>query len=218
VILTPVGHEASALLARNGVAVVEVDRQLASVDCDAVVIDNARGAHEATAHLLAEGHTRIALLVVDTDWTSDAGRLAGYRAAHEAAGVPLDERLVVRIAAQARDTDARISALLDVEAPTAIFAANNLLAEHAWHVLRRRRLALPGDVSLVGFDDVPWMEMVSPPITVVAQPAFEMGRRAAALLLRRLEDPGALPSVERLQPTLVVRGSTGAPRRPAESR
>jgi LacI family transcriptional regulator len=218
VIMTPVSNAATDLLVARGLPVVEVDRRLATSSCDAVVIDNERGAHEATAHLLAAGHRRIALLVVDTDWTSDAGRLAGYRAAHEAAGVPLDERLVVRIAAQARDTDARISALLDVEAPTAIFAANNLLAEHAWHVLRRRRLALPGDVSLVGFDDVPWMEMVSPPITVVAQPAFEMGRRAAALLLRRLEDPGALPSVERLQPTLVVRGSTGAPRRPAESR
>jgi LacI family transcriptional regulator len=218
VILTPVGREASALLARNGVAVVEVDRRLASVPCDAVVIDNERGARDATAHLLAAGHRRIGLLVVDTDWTSDAGRLAGYRAAHEAAGVPLDERLIVRIAMQADDTDARIAALLDVEAPTAIFAANNLLAEHAWHVLRRRRLELPGDVSLVGFDDVPWMEMVSPAITVVAQPAFEMGRRAAALLLRRLADPGAEPTVERLQPALLVRGSTGAPAAARESR
>jgi DNA-binding LacI/PurR family transcriptional regulator len=212
VIMTPVGREASALLARNGVAVVEVDRQLASVPCDAVVIDNERGARAATAHLLGAGHTRIGLLVVDTDWTSDVGRLAGYRAAHEAAGIAVDERLIVRIKAQARDTDARIAALLDVEAPTAIFAANNLLAEHAWRVLRSRELRLPDDVSLVGFDDVPWMEMVSPAITVVAQPAVEMGRRAAALLLRRLASPAAEPTVERLQPSLVVRGSTGAPR------
>jgi LacI family transcriptional regulator len=126
--------------------------------------------------------------------------------------VPTDERLIVRIAARAADTDARIAALLDIEAPTAIFAANNQLAEHAWHVLRRSQLNLPGDVSLVGFDDVPWMAMVSPPITVVAQPAVEMGRRAAALLLRRLADPGAAPSTERLQPSLVVRGSTAPPK------
>jgi LacI family transcriptional regulator len=212
VIMTPVGTDASALLARNGVAVVEVDRQLATGPCDAVVIDNERGARDATAHLLAAGHRRIGLLVVDTSWTSDAGRLAGYRAAHEAAGTPLDERLIVRIGAQAQDTDARIAALLDVEVPTAIFAANNLLAEHAWRVLRTRGLRLPGDVSLVGFDDVPWMEMVSPAITVVAQPAVEMGRRAAALLLRRLASPASEPAVERLQPSLLVRGSTGAPR------
>jgi LacI family transcriptional regulator len=215
VIMTPVGRDATTLLAKSGVAVVEVDRQLASPPCDAVVIDNERGAHEATAHLLALGHTRIGLLVVDTDWTSDAGRLQGYRAAHGQAGVPIEDRLIVRIAAQAADTDARIAALLDIEAPTAIFAANNLLAEHAWHVLRRSQLDLPGDVSLVGFDDVPWMAMVSPPITVVAQPAVEMGRRAAALLLRRLADRGAEPSVERLQPSLIVRGSTAPPKSPA---
>jgi LacI family transcriptional regulator len=211
VILTPVGRDASELLDRNGVAVVEVDRRLATVPCDAVVIDNERGARDATAHLLAAGHRRIGLLVVDTDWTSDAGRLEGYRNAHAEAGVALDERLIVRVAPSAVDVDARIAALLDVEAPTAIFAANNLLAEHAWHVLRRRGLRLPDDVSLVGFDDVPWMEMVSPAITVVEQPAVEMGRRAAALLLRRLANPAAEATVERLQPTLVVRGSTGPP-------
>jgi LacI family transcriptional regulator len=218
VILTPVGSDATALLARNGVPVVEVDRQLSDAPCDAVVIDNERGARDATAHLLELGHRRIGLLVVDTQWTSDRGRLEGYRVAHARAGVEVDERLIVRVAPTAVDTDARIGALLDVEAPTAIFAANNLLAEHAWRVCRSRGLRLPGDLSLVGFDDVPWMEMVAPAITVVAQPAAEMGRRAAALLLRRLAGDRIEPTVERLQPTLVVRGSTGAPKTAANRR
>src|SRR4051794_18705159 len=69
VILTPVGAEAAELLARHGIAVVEVDRQLAAAPCDAVVVDNERGAREATRHLLALGHRRVALLGVDTDWT-----------------------------------------------------------------------------------------------------------------------------------------------------
>ena len=90
-----------------------------------------------------------------------------------------------------------------------MFAANNLLAERAWRLIRERGLRLPEDVSLVGFDDVPWMEMVSPGITVVAQPTEELGRRAAQLLLRRIADPGCAHAVEQLQPTLVVRGSTG---------
>jgi LacI family transcriptional regulator len=209
VILTPVDSEATALLARNGVAVVELDRQLATVPCDAVVLDNERGAADATAHLLALGHRRIALLVVDTDWTSDVGRLQGYRAAHEQAGVPVDDGLIVRIAPDAPDVDTRLGALFDGEAPTAIFAANNVLGERAWHVLRQRGLRLPHDLSLVVFDDVPWMEMVTPPITAVAQPAVELGRRAAELLLRRIEEPATPPVVERLEPRLVVRGSTG---------
>src|SRR5436190_6474961 len=209
VIMTPVGDEASRLLLRHGVGVVEVDRRLAGSSCDAVVVDNERGARDATAHLLLNGHRRIALLVADTDWTSDAGRLQGYRDAHAQAGIAVDEALIVRIGFHAPDAELRIARLLDEGPPTAIFAANNLLADQAWHVLRRRGLRLPDDVSLVGFDDVPWMEMVRPAITVVAQPTEELGRRAAALLLRRLEDPAREARVEQLQPTLVVRGSTG---------
>jgi LacI family transcriptional regulator len=209
VIMTPVSDEASQQLARHGTIVVEVDRRLARVPCDAVVIDNERGARDATAHLLAAGHRRVALLVAATDWTSDVGRLQGYRQAHEEAGVELDERLIVRVAFHAPDAEARIGALLDEERPTAIFAANNLLAEQAWRVVRERGLKLPNDISLVGFDDVPWMEMVSPGITVVAQPTDELGRMAARLLLRRIADPSCPPAVEQLEPTLVVRGSTG---------
>ncbi|HKP17879.1 MAG TPA: LacI family DNA-binding transcriptional regulator [Gaiellaceae bacterium] len=211
VIMTPVAYDALPLLARHGIPVVEVDRRLATLPCDAVVIDNERGGREATAHLFAAGHRRIALLVVDTDWTTDRGRLHGYLAAHQIAGVAVDQRLVLPLPVHARDAEARIESLLRTAAPTAIFAANNLLAEQAWRVLRRLGRRIPHDVSLVAFDDMPWMEMVDPAITTVAQPTREMGRRAAALLLRRLEQPAATPITETLQPSLVVRGSTHPP-------
>lgn len=211
VILTPIGQEATAFLARRNIAVVEVDRQSAAIAADAVVIDNVRGARIAVEHLLELGHRRIALLGVDTKWTSDVGRVEGYRSAHVAAGVPLEEGLVLRIPFNDPAAMEKIADLLDREVPTAIFAANNLLAEQAWRVLRSRGLALPRDVSLVGFDDVQWTEMVSPGITVVAQPTIELGRRAAALLLRRISEPARVPTVELLQPRLVVRGSAGPP-------
>ncbi|MBA3427316.1 MAG: LacI family DNA-binding transcriptional regulator [Actinobacteria bacterium] len=211
VIITPADSAAAALLARHGVDVVEVDRRLADVACDAVVIDNERGGRDATAHLLALGHRRIALLVAETDWTSDAGRRQGYRAAHEDAGVTVDHGLILPIRFHASDAEARIETLLDEAGPTAIFAANNLLAEQAWKVLRRRRLQLPHDMSLVAFDDVSWMTMVDPWITVVAQPTVEMGRRAARLLLRRADDPDSPPALVVLEPALIVRGSTGPP-------
>ena len=179
--------------------------------CDAVVIDNEEGGRLATALLLELGHRRIALLVADTDWTTDAGRLAGYRSAHAEASVVVDERLILPIVFHAPDAEQRIAALLDEHAPTAIFAANNLLAEQAWKVLRRRRLRLPHDISLVAFDDVSWMTMVDPWITVVAQPTVEMGRRAARLLLRRADDPDSPPALVVLEPALIVRGSTGPP-------
>jgi len=212
VIMTPVGTDATELLRSRGIAVVEVDRRLAGVPCDAVVIDNERGGREATMHLVGLGHRRIALLGVETDWTSDTGRLNGYRTALRTAGIEFDNKLVVRIPLHSPDTEMRIEALLDEGGPTAIFAANNTLAEQVWHVLRRRGLRIPGDISLVGFDDVPWMGMVDPAITVVEQPTLELGRRAARLLLRRLDGPTLEPAVEILQPRLVVRGSTGPAR------
>jgi LacI family transcriptional regulator len=211
VIITPADSAAAGLLARHGVDVVEVDRRLAEIDCDGVVIDNERGGRDATAHLLSLGHERIALLVADTDWTSDVGRLQGYRDAHVEVKRRVDEALILPIGFHAPDAEQRIEALLTDLAPTAIFAANNLLAEHAWRVLRRRRWKLPRDVSLVAFDDVPWMTMVEPRITVVAQPTVEMGRRAAQLLLRRADDPACPPALVRLEPALIVRGSTGPP-------
>ncbi len=211
VIMTPASTSGADLLVSRGVPVVEVDRRLATSSCDAVVIDNEQGARAAVTHLVEHGHTRIGLLMAKTTWTTDAGRLQGYRAAHAAAGLRIDRRLVVKIGTHAPDVVRRIEALLDAK-PTAIFAANNQLAEQAWHVLRKRRLTIPRDISLVAFDDVPWMEMVQPAITAVAQPTYEMGRRAALLLLRRLEDPTCGRTVEVLEPKLIVRGSTGGKR------
>jgi LacI family transcriptional regulator len=212
VIMTPASNTAADLLVSRGLPVVEVDRRLANGSCDAVVIDNEQGAREAVGHLLGLGHRRIGMLMAKTTWTTDAGRLEGYRAACARAGLKIERRLVVKIATHAADVKARIEALLDEERPTAIFAANNQLAEAAWQVLRERKLAIPRDISLVAFDDVPWMTMVQPAITAVAQPTFEMGRRAALLLLRRLEDPTCGRTVEVLEPQLVVRGSTGGKR------
>jgi len=209
VIMTPASRAAADLLVARGIPVVEVDRQL-TTSCDAVVIDNERGARDAVSHLLERGHTRVALLVAKTTWTTDAGRLEGYRAALAAAGVRSDRRLVLKIATHAPDAAARIESLIEDAEPTAIFAANNVLAEQAWHVLRRLGKKIPRDISLVAFDDVPWMEMVRPALTAVRQPAFEMGRRAGLLLLRRLDDPTCGRTVEVLQPELVVRGSTKA--------
>lgn len=211
VILTPVAHDATAFLIRRGVAVVEVDRRSARVSTDAVVIDNVRGARDAIEHLVELGHTRIAMLGVDTDWTSDAGRLEGYRLAHAAAGLAVDEELILRLPFHDAAAEERIGVMLDRCRPTAVFATNNLLAEQAWRVIRERGMSLPEDISLVGFDDVLWTEMVSPAITVVAQPTIELGRRAAALLLRRIAEPGTAPTIELLQPRLVPRGSSGPP-------
>jgi LacI family transcriptional regulator len=95
--------------------------------------------------------------------------------------------------------------------PTAIFAANNLLAEGAWRAARELGLSIPGELSLLAFDDVPWMSMVTPGVTAIAQDAAAMGRTAVQTLLERIADPAAGTRTVVLSASLKVRGSAAAP-------
>ncbi|MDA8298210.1 MAG: LacI family DNA-binding transcriptional regulator [Actinomycetota bacterium] len=208
VIITPIRPTVSELLAARGVAVVEVDRQLSPRSCDAVVLDNVTGAFAATSHLLSLGHRRVAFIGVETSWTSDAGRRLGYQQAHERANLPSDPALSLLVPQGPGSHEAVIAEFLARTQPTALFIGNNALADHTWRVLRDRGDRLPADISLVAFDDLPWMDMVTPTITVVAQPTEELGRRAAQLCLERIADPTLPRRVVEIAPNLLLRGST----------
>jgi LacI family transcriptional regulator len=209
-IVTPVTAEAGTLLTAQGVHVVEVDRQMAESRCDAVLVDSEHGARVATEHLLSLGHRRIAFLIDELEWTTGRGRLAGYRAALRAARVRFDSKLVARVGFGSGDAAAALAELLDGRPDvTAVFAANNLMASGVWQELRRRKLRVPKDISLVAFDDLPWMTMVRPAVSAVSQPVVALGARAAELLLARLS--GELtgpPRQEWLTPTFEPRDST----------
>lgn len=198
----------------DGVPVVQADRLVDGLSSDGVLVDNVQGAQEITSHLVDLGHTKIALLIDETDWTTGAGRLAGYRAALRASGVPMDPTLVVPTRVQPNAARDAVNGLLDRRPDvTALFAANNLLAEGAFQALRWRGLRLPEDLSLVAFDDMPWMSMVSPGITTVDQHTDELGRTCAQLVVDRIG--GSAPdevTVRYIEPSVVVRGSTAAPR------
>lgn len=211
VILTPVSGAAVSLLRGADVCVVQADRRIGRGG-DAVMSANESGAEALTAHLLGLGHRRIGLLIDETTWSTGAGRLAGYRAAHRAAGVPVDERLIAYTSFDA-DAAAGTTGRLLAECPdvTAVFAANNVLAQGAFDRLRQSGHRVPADVSLVAYDDVPWMSMVSPPVTTVSQHTVAMGQRCAELLLARMADGGRARTV-RVPPTLLVRGSSAPPR------
>ena len=208
VLLTPVSATVSRFVSKHGLPVVEIDRQFARGVCDAVLIDNVAAAREVTRHLLSLGHRRVALVIDETDWTTGKGRLRGYTEALEEAGLGLDPDLVVRCGFDSADIAEQTGRLLTARRrPTAVFAANNLLAERVWREAQRLELTIPGDLSFVGFDDAPWMSMVNPGITTVRQPAFELGSRSAQILLSRITKP-ARPRTVLLGSELVERGST----------
>ncbi|MPV36644.1 substrate-binding domain-containing protein [Georgenia subflava] len=211
-ILTPVSPDLGAYLREHDIPTVEVDRQFAEGLSDAVVVDNTRGARQVTTRLAELGHRRIALFIDETHWTTGRDRHAGYRQALEEAGIRPDPALVVSSGWDVDVARARAAALLaDPDHPTAVFAANNVLAEGVWRASADLGLTIPDDLSLVSFDDAPWMSMVTPGITAVAQDAVAIGSAAVDLLLDRLAAPDAPPRTEVVPALVVRRGSTAAP-------
>jgi DNA-binding LacI/PurR family transcriptional regulator len=213
VIGTPVSATLAGVLRRQRIPVVEVDRQFAAGEADGVVIDNRSASRETTTQLIELGHKRIAIFIDETAWTTGHDRLAGYQEALADAGISVDDELIVPTG---WDVDAATSAALELlgspNRPTAIFAANNVLAEGAWRAAAQLGLSVPDDLSLVSFDDAPWMSMVSPGITAVAQDASALGKAAIDTLLERIENPAKQPETVVLPARLLQRGSTAPPR------
>ena len=172
--------------------------------------DNLAGAITATEHLLELGHRRIGFLAGRADLESARQREQGYRDALAAAGVAVDDDLI-RLGDYELETSeepARQLLTLD-DRPTAIFAANDLSAMQTLHVAHSLGLDIPGDVSVVGFDNIPESALVEPPLTTIDQSIQEMGRQAVELLIDLIEGNTEGPQRITLPTRLVVRQSTG---------
>jgi LacI family transcriptional regulator len=178
-----------ARLMDTGIVIVQVDRRVEGLAADAIVVDNEAGAASAVTHLVEAGHARIGILTGELGVQTAVQRLAGYRRALNDHGIAIKESL---IKGGSFHRDHAVEDATDLiranPAPTAIFAANNILAEAALVALEQEGLRVPRDVSLVAFDDVQWMSMVEPPLTAVRQPVADMARSAAELVLRRLAE------------------------------
>jgi LacI family transcriptional regulator len=187
---------------------VLLDRAIRGLGVDSVTVDNHGGAMMAVEHLLGHGHRRIGLVSDEPEISSSAERIDGYRDALAAAGVPVDEHLISLGGPTRSDSYQATRRLLEgPDRPTAIFTANNFMTVGAMHALSDLRLKVPRDISLVGFDDLEWTTLVDPPLTVVAQPATELGAEAARRVLARLSNGGGRPRRIRLDTKLIVRAS-----------
>jgi DNA-binding LacI/PurR family transcriptional regulator len=145
-------------------------------------------------------------------------RLNGYQLEIEQHGLKFENDLVIFGDFKETGGIEATKKLMDrTDPPTAIIAGNNLMTIGTLMVLRERKISVPDQMSLVGFDDMPWYSLVSPAITVVKQPVNELGRFAIDLLLRRVSgDCGDFPLQVNLQVQLIVRGSTGKPQECAD--
>ncbi|MFI7614568.1 LacI family DNA-binding transcriptional regulator [Nonomuraea terrae] len=212
VIVTPNSSAVSTYLSSHGIPVVEVDRQFAAGSTDGVVVGNRVGARTATAHLVGLGHRRIALFIDETDWATGYERYQGYLEALAAGGIKVEPDLVVSSGWDVADSRSRaIEMLRAPDRPTAVFAANNVLAEGVWRAIGELGLRIPADVSLVAFDDAPWMSMVSPMVSAVSQDTFNLGATAVRRLHERIAAPESDSVTTVLSVRLVERESTAPP-------
>lgn len=213
IMLPPSSEAGSAAIGmwRDGMPLVCVDRRLAGVDVDTVVVDNARGAYDAAAHLIGLGHRRIGFVEGIPGISTSRERLQGYRAALRDHGIETGRELI-RSGDSRAESGRRLGAELlgHLERPEALLVGNGMMTLGVLEAIRELGLRIPDDVAVVGYDDMPWAHVLTPPLTVVRQPGYELGSRGMELLLGRIAEPGRSTASISLQPELVVRGSCGA--------
>lgn len=211
VVLSPASskHTRIDLLLERGIPVVTVDRKLNTGDVDTVVVANRRAARQATEHLLDEGCRRIGFVAGPSETSTAADRLAGYRHALRATGRPADPGLVVPGGFRIEGGyEATAELLKRPRRPDGLVVANNLMTLGAMQCLIDNDVPVPDEIAVVGFDDFAWATTLRPPLTVVSQPIYDLGRQAAELLLRRIGGEQFPRRQVVLPTTLMVRGSS----------
>ena len=218
-ILTPQGEVPTEVerLRSRGVAVVLMDRDGGDTQLNRVVMDNHGSAFQATRLLIESGHRRIALVNGLQRISTARERLKGYRAALEQAGLGFDEKYV-RLGPFSFDfgRQSTLDLLSLSPRPDAIFSSSVILTTGVLWSLRARRVHWPHDIAIVGFGDAVWASLVTPTLTVVEQPARELGEVAARLLLSSNEGSTQGQQLV-LESHLVLRESHRRPARQSES-
>jgi DNA-binding LacI/PurR family transcriptional regulator len=182
-------------------------------DTPSIGATNWNGGLTATRHLLGLGHTRIGVIGGPKGILCSRARLDGYRAAMDAAGVPIDPALISHGRFHVEEGIEKGRALLRLpDRPTAIFAGNDLQALGVYQAAREARLHIPEDLSVVGFDDLPVAQWVGPPLTTIRQPLVQMAMVAAEMVLAMARGDTTVQTRVELATELVIRESTAPPR------
>jgi DNA-binding LacI/PurR family transcriptional regulator len=195
-------------MVKDGLPVVCVDRGLIGVNVDIVVVDNRDGAFNAINFLVQSGYKRIAYISGLLSIPSSRLREQGYRDALKKNNIPLDPDLIKHGDSKYESGVRLCEELLQLSRPPdAIFTGNNLITLGALEMIHRKKLRIPEDVAIVGFDDMFWSSSLNPPLTAIRQPACDIGKRATELLIQRIEDHTRASIQMILKTELMVRSS-----------
>ena len=193
-----------------GVALVCLDRTVPGIKTDAVLLDNVRGARECVRHLLQRGHKRIGIITGALNLQTGRERLRGYEEALREADIPIDSRIVLEGDFR-QDSGYRLGQQIvqSAKRPTGLVVCNGVMTLGVLKAFEEMEISCPTDIALATFDDLALDSPFHPHLTTVVQPSYEIGARAATILMDRIE--GRLnqePSIVRVAPTLILREST----------
>jgi DNA-binding LacI/PurR family transcriptional regulator len=212
VLMIPCESEASSYedLAEGQLPLVIMDRLPEGLQADSVTVSNKQGVFEAVSHLLKAGYTSIGLVNGPDEIGVARQRAEGFRQALEEAGIHCRDEWVDTGDFRTESGYASTMKVLgNTNRPRALFVGNFLMTLGALRAVQELKLRVPEDVALLSFDDMPWAEAMNPPLSTVAQPAREIGRQAATLLLKRINDPKRPKCAIELDTQLIIRQSCG---------
>lgn len=211
VAITPVAAAEVEFLTGWNRQVLQLDRIVTSA-ASAISGDNMEGGRIATGHLLDRGHDRIAFLIDHTKWTTGQARLFGYEQAHRERSVELDRSLTIELGespTEIQESARKLVSKIKDLGITALFAANSVVGEVFYSVCLEAGIDIPGELSMLSYDDLTWARLVRPALTTIDQNVSEMGSLAATTLIDLIEG-GSENSTKKtvlIPPTLVERDS-----------
>lgn len=196
-------------LIKTDLPIALLSREVPSLAADTVLVDDYLGGYEATRHLIDLGHEKIAMITEDTFFSTLRARVRGYKKALEEAGLNYDESLVLTNNISVEEGKKAMLILLKKSSPpTAVFASTESLAIGAVQGARELMVKVPDELSIVGFDDTVLSTICEPPLTTIAQPIDEMGKKVVELLIEEIEKKKESKQRVVLSPKLIVRNST----------
>ena len=199
--------------AQAGLPLVLMNRTAQDYPFSSVSVDNEQGVRAAVAHLISLGHTRIGHVAGPQDISTGAARLRGYLEAMHSHGLAVNSGEIVYATGYTVEDGLRCARELlgATDDLTAVVAANDMLAVGCYGALDALGLRCPDDVSVIGFNDMPFVDRLHPPLSTVRFPHYQLGTEAARLLIERIESGEGNPvKILFLAPELITRGSTVA--------
>ncbi len=213
IILIPSGNEKEEIksLISDKIPVVLIDRMSDGVECDVVLGDNLNASYEAVQQFIIRGHKRIGVIVGPKGMYTAEQRLKGYYRVHEDYLLNIDKNLIKYGDYKIDSGYILLKELIESEnPPTAIYITNYEMTLGAIMAINEKKIEIPKDLSLIGFDNIDLVKIVTPALSVIAQPMEQIGSRAGEVLLKRLDgDYSDFPSINRLKAKLMITESIG---------